>query len=329
MKRDNVLVIGARGQIGVELTQTLRKLYGRPNVVAADLGPSSPALDDGPYVQLDVLEREELGNIITRYDISHIYLLAAKLSAAAERVPQEAWNVNMLGLLNVLEAAREKGVGKVFWPSSIAVFGPDAPRWNCPQDGPLNPATVYGISKMAGESWCRYYWNKYAVDVRSIRYPGLIGYKSRPGGGTTDYAVEIFHEALHTGTYTCYLEENTILPMMYMPDAIRATIELMEVPASSLTTRGGYNISAMSFSPRELALAISRYLPEFKINYQPDFRQGIADGWPQRVDDSAAAADWKWEYAYGISETVQHMLGHLSAGMKGAPGKIRDLKIAY
>jgi len=329
MKRDNVLVIGARGQIGVELTQSLRKLYGSSNVVAADLGPSSPGSDSGPYVQLDVLEREELGAVITRYDISQIYLLAARLSAAAERLPQEAWNVNMLGLLNVLEAAREKGVGKVFWPSSIAVFGPDAPRWNCPQDAPLNPATVYGISKMAGESWCRYYWNKYAVDVRSLRYPGLIGYKSMPGGGTTDYAVEIFHEALNRGTYTCYLKENTILPMMYMPDAIRATIELMAAPASALTTREGYNISAMCFSPRELALVMSRYLPEFKIRYQPDFRQEIADGWPQKVDDSAAAADWKWEYVYGISETVRHMLGHLSAGMDLATGKIQDLKLAY
>ncbi|GGB02423.1 NAD-dependent epimerase/dehydratase family protein [Puia dinghuensis] len=329
MKKDTILVIGAKGQIGVELTQSLRKLYGHSHVVAADLGPVSPGLEGGPYVELDVLEREELGRAITRYDISRIYLLAAKLSAVAERLPLEAWNVNMLGLLNVLEAAREKGIGRVFWPSSIAVFGPDAPKWNCPQNGPLNPATVYGISKVAGESWCRYYWEKYAVDVRSIRYPGLISYQSKPGGGTTDYAVEIFHEALHTASYSCYLRENTILPMMYMPDAIRATIELMAVPATALTVRGGYNINAMSFSPRELALVIQRYVPEFKMSYRPDFRQTIADGWIQKPDDSVAAADWKWEYAYGISETVRHMLSHLSAGVKLAPGRIRDLEPAF
>jgi nucleoside-diphosphate-sugar epimerase len=231
----------------------------------------------------------------------------------------------MLGLLNVLEAAREKGVGKVFWPSSIAVFGPDSPGWNCPQNAATNPATAYGISKMVGESWCRYYWYKYAVDVRSLRYPGLIGYQTKPGKGVTDYATEVFHRALGPGSYTCCLQENTILPMMYMPDAIRAAVELMEAPASALTVRSSYNVNAMNFSPRELVLAIQRYLPEFRISYRPDYRQAIAEGWPLSLDDSAAATDWKWEHAYGISETVRHPLTHLSAGMEVKPGNVGEL----
>jgi nucleoside-diphosphate-sugar epimerase len=325
MRRDTILIIGARGPIGVGLTRTLRDLHGAARVVAADPGPAADGLfGDGPYERLDVLEKEMLASVVSRYGITQIYLLAGELSAATEKYPAEAWNVGMLGLLNVLELAREKGIGRVFWPSSIAVFGPDAPGWNCPQNAAPNPATVYGISKMIGESWCRYYWNKYAVDVRSVRYPGLIGYEAKPGKGVTDYASEIFHRALEAKSYTCCLQENTVLPMMYMPDAVQAAVELMAAPASALTVRGSYNINAMNFSPRELVLAIQRYVPQLKVVYRPDHRQAIAEGWPLSLNDSVAAADWKWEHAYGICETVRDMLVHLSAGMDVKPGNLME-----
>jgi len=310
MKKDTILVIGACGQIGAELTTALRHAHGDFHVIAADLKDDKKAT--GPYEQLDVLDKDALGTIIDRYDITQVYLLAAMLSATGERHPQTAWHLNMQGLLNTLDLAREKKLAKVFWPSSIAVFGPGAPRRQCPQKAILEPSTVYGISKAAGENWCNYYWKKYGVDVRSLRYPGLISHQAQPGGGTTDYAVDIFHEALAKQAYTCFLEANTHLPMMYMPDALRATLELMEAPANQLSVRTSYNVSAMTFSPAQLATAIHQHIPDFTIDYKPDYRQAIADGWPESIDDSVARNDWQWEYEYGLSATTRDMLNHLA-----------------
>ena len=254
MIKDKILVIGASGQIGVELTLALRKIYGNANVVASDLREQNPLLEGtGPYVSLDVMNKEMLHVQVIRQNFTQIYLLAAILSATGEKSPNLAWNLNMTGLLNVLDIAREEKISKVYWPSSIAVFGPTSPRQNCPQQTIIEPSTVYGISKYAGEFWCNYYHNRFGVDVRSIRYPGLISYKSAPGGGTTDYAVEIFHEALEEKKYECFLEEDTYLPMMYISDAIRGTIELMEAPAEKISIRTSYNLSGMSFSPKEIA----------------------------------------------------------------------------
>ena len=272
------------------------------------------------------MDKQALSSIISRYNITQIYLFATKETAESGPFSTDAWHFNTQSLLNVLALAAEKGITKVFWPSSIAVFGPDAPRLNCPQSAPANPVTPYGISKLAGELWCRYYWMRHGVDVRSLRYPGLISHKKRPGGEeVTDYVTDMFHGALKTQSYTCFLQENTILPMMYMPDAVRATIELMEAPAVAISVRSSYNINAMSFSPRELALAIQRYIPDLSITYRPDLRQSIAQGWPVSVDDSVAAADWKWEFTYSISETVRHMLTHLSAGMELTSGNTKQL----
>jgi nucleoside-diphosphate-sugar epimerase len=327
MKRDMLLVLGACGQPGAELTLTLRKIYGPLRVVASDLGPANKShRNEEPYEQLDVLDKQALSNIISRHNITQIYLFASKEIAESGQFSAEAWRFHTQGLLNVLALAAEKGITKVFWPSSIAVLGPDAPRQNCPQSAPANPVTPYGISKIAGELWCRYYWMRHGVDVRSLRYPGLISHKKRPGGEeVTDYVIDLFHSALKTQSYTCFLQENTILPMMYMPDAVRATVELMEAPAAAISVRGSYNINAMNFSPRELAQAIQRYIPEFSITYKPDFRQSMAQGWPVSVDDSVAAADWKWEYTYSIAETVRHMLAHLSTGLDLAPGNLKQL----
>jgi len=309
MKQDTILVIGAGGQIGAELTTVLRQAYGDSRVVAADL---KPAGGSGPFEQLDVLNKEALASVIDRYEITQIYLLAAMLSATGERYPQQAWHLNMQGLLNTLDLAREKKLAKIFWPSSIAVFGPGAPRRQCPQQTVLQPTTVYGISKAAGENWCQYYFEKFGVDVRSIRYPGLISYEALPGGGTTDYAVDIFHQALAGKDYTCFLQPNTHLPMMYMPDALRATMELMEAPAADLSVRTSYNLSAMSFSPAQIATAIRQFIPNFNISYEPDFRQAIAESWPESIDDSKARIDWQWEYEYGLSAMTKDMLHNLS-----------------
>ena len=284
MVKDKILVIGASGQIGVELTLALRKIYGNSNVVASDLREENDLLKGtGPYVSLDVMNKEMLHVQVIRQNITQIYLLAAILSATGEKNPGLAWHLNMQGLLNVLDIAREEELKKVYWPSSIAVFGPTSPKQNCPQKTIIEPTTVYGISKYAGEFWCNYYFLKYGVDVRSIRYPGLISYKSEPGGGTTDYAVEIFREALEEKKYSSFLKEDTYLPMMYMPDAIRATLELMEAPADNITVRTSYNVSALSFSPKEIGVEIKKHIPEFEISYQPDYRQAIADSWPQRM----------------------------------------------
>lgn len=314
MTKEKILVIGASGQIGVELTLALRRIYGNQQVIASDLREQNPLLEGtGPYVSLDVMNKEMLHVQVIRQNITQIYLLAAILSATGEKNPNLAWNLNMTGLLNVLDIAREEKLQKVYWPSSIAVFGPTSPRQNCPQQTIIEPTTVYGISKYAGEFWCNYYHQRYEVDVRSLRYPGLISYKSDPGGGTTDYAVEIFHEALETAHYDCFLKEDTYLPMMYMPDAIRATIELMEAPASAISVRTSYNLSGMSFSPKEIAAAINRHIPDFTISYQPDYRQQIADSWPQSIDDTVARNDWGWKQQFDLEKMTADMLANLKA----------------
>jgi nucleoside-diphosphate-sugar epimerase len=312
MQKDKILVIGASGQIGVELTMALRKIYGNANVVASDLREQNPLLEGtGPYVSMDVMNKEMLHVQVIRQNITQVYLLAAILSATGEKNPGLAWNLNMQGLLNVLDIAREEKLHKVYWPSSIAVFGPTSPKKDCPQQTIIEPITVYGISKYAGEFWCNYFFQRFGVDVRSIRYPGLISYKSAPGGGTTDYAVEIFHEALSDKSYECFLKEDTYLPMMYMPDAIRATIELMEAPASNIKIRTSYNVSGMSFSPSEIAAEIKKSIPDFSITYKPDYRQAIADSWPQSIDDSVARDDWGWKEEFGLAAMTKDMLDNL------------------
>jgi nucleoside-diphosphate-sugar epimerase len=312
MLKEKILVIGASGQIGVELTLALRKIYGNANVVASDLREQNPLLyGTGPYVSLDVMNKEMLHVQVIRQNITQIYLLAAILSATGEKNPHLAWSLNMQGLLNVLDIAREEKLHKVYWPSSIAVFGPTSPKQNCPQQTVIEPTTVYGISKYAGEFWCNYFNMKYDVDVRSLRYPGLISYKSDPGGGTTDYAVEIFHEALEEKKYECFLKEDTYLPMMYMPDAIRATLELMEAPAEKIKIRTSYNISAISFSPKEIAAEIRKHIPGFTISYKPDYRQTIADSWPQSIDDKVARSDWGWKHEYDLTKMTKDMFENL------------------
>ena len=312
MVKEKILVIGASGQIGVELTLALRKIYGNSNVVASDLREENELLKgSGPYVSLDVMNKEMLHVQVIRQNITQIYLLAAILSATGEKNPNLAWHLNMQGLLNVLDIAREEQIHKVYWPSSIAVFGPTSPKQNCPQHTIIEPITVYGISKYAGEFWCNYYHQRYGVDIRSLRYPGLISYKSAPGGGTTDYAVEIYHEALEEKKYTSFLKEDTYLPMMYMPDALRTTIELMEAPANKISVRTSYNISGISFSPKEIAASIKKYIPEFSIGYEPDYRQAIADSWPQSIDDSVALNDWGWKHEYNLDKMTEDMLENL------------------
>ena len=312
MAKEKILVIGASGQIGVELTLALRKIYGNAAVIASDLREENDLLKGtGPYVSMDVMNKEMLHVQVIRQGITQIYLLAAILSATGEKNPHLAWSLNMQSLLNVLDIAKEEKLSKVYWPSSIAVFGPTSPKINCPQQTVIEPITVYGISKYAGEFWCNYYHQRYGVDVRSLRYPGLISYKSAPGGGTTDYAVEIFHEALESKKYQCFLNEDTYLPMMYMPDAIRATIELMEANASKISVRTSYNISGMSFSPKEITAEIKKHIPEFAISYKEDYRQAIANSWPQSIDDSVARKDWGWKEEFKLDGMVGDMLENL------------------
>lgn len=312
MVKDKILVIGACGQIGVELTLELRKIYGGNQVIASDLREENELLKGtGPYVSLDVMNKEMLHVQVIRQNITQIYLLAAILSATGEKNPSLAWHINMQSLLNVLEIAKEENLKKVYWPSSIAVFGPTSPKKHCPQHTIIEPITVYGISKYAGEFWCNYYHQRFGVDVRSLRYPGLISYKSEPGGGTTDYAVAIFHEAVEERQYECFLKKDTYLPMMYMPDAIRATIEVMETPEKNISIRTSYNIAATSFSPKEIAAEIQSHIPEFKISYKPDYRQKIAESWPQSIDDSVARQDWNWKAAFGLREMTRDMLQNI------------------
>ncbi len=320
MIKEKILVIGASGQIGVELTLELRRIYGGANVIASDLREENDLLKGtGPYVSLDVMNKEMLHVQVIRQNITQIYLLAAILSATGEKNPSLAWHLNMQSLLNVLEIAKEENLQKVYWPSSIAVFGPTSPKKDCPQHTIIEPVTVYGISKYAGEFWCNYYHRRYGVDVRSLRYPGLISYKSEPGGGTTDYAIEMFYAALEENKYNCFLKEETYLPMMYMPDAIRATIELMEAEAKQVTIRTSYNISGMSFSPKEISSEIQKNLPGFVTTYKPDYRQQIADSWPQSMDDSIATKDWKWKPAYGLSEMTKDMLDNMKSYVNRKP----------
>lgn len=313
MVKDRILVIGCSGQIGVELTLALRAGYGNENVIASDSREEHEALKGtGPFIQLNVINKERLRLEVAQQGITQIYLLAAMLSATGEQNPAMAWQLNVQGLLNVLDIARDCNLEKVFWPSSIAIFGPSTPKEHTPQSTTVEPVTVYGISKYAGELWCQYYFEKYGVDVRSLRYPGLISYKSAPGGGTTDYAIDIFHAAIKQGSYSSFLSEDTRLPMMYMPDAVRAIMELMETPASDLTVRTSYNLGAMSFSPAELAGEIVKILPDFKIDYRPDYRQAIAGSWPASIDDSVAARDWGWQPQYDLDMFTTDMMRHLS-----------------
>lgn len=310
-KEDKILIIGAGGQIGIELTEELNKLYGSSNVVAADLKPIE-ALKNNAFEKLDVLDKDALLNIVTKHGIRQVYLLAALLSATGEQNPAFAWRLNMEGLFNVLDLAKEKRIDKVYWPSSIAVFGPTTPKKETPQYTVMEPSTVYGISKQAGERWCEWYFNKFGVDVRSLRYPGLIGWKSAPGGGTTDYAVHIFHEALKHQRYECFLKEDSMLPMMHMEDAIRATIEIMHAPAEQIRIRGSYNVAGMSFDPKEIAAEIKKHIPDFTITYKPDFRQQIADSWPQSINDQEARQHWNWKPAYDLPALVDNMLKNLA-----------------
>jgi len=307
-----ILIIGACGQIGVELTLALRKLHGNDNVLATDIRDEHPLLvGTGPYSTLNAMDGEAIHALVKKEKVTQIYLLAALLSATGEKDPKRAWDINMTSLLQVLDIGVQEKLNKIYWPSSIAVFGPTTPREYTPQSTIIEPRTVYGISKYAGELWCQYYNQRWGLDVRSLRYPGLISWKSDPGGGTTDYAVEIYHEALKRGEYTSFLSEDTYLPMMYMDDAVRGTIELMEASADRMKTRMAYNIAAMSFSPKEIAASIAYHIPEFKISYQPDFRQQIADGWPKSIDDRAARADWNWQHEYDLNKMTYDMLKHL------------------
>jgi nucleoside-diphosphate-sugar epimerase len=310
------IVIGACGQIGTELVLELRRRHGNDQIIAADIKEVCPAsLENGPYVKMDVLDRENVRQFIIDNEVQEVYLLAALLSATAEKHPDFAWRLNMEGLFTILDLAKEGHVKKIFWPSSIAVFGPTTPKFDTPQVTVMEPTTVYGISKLAGERWCEYYFSQYGVDVRSIRYPGLISYGSLPGGGTTDYAVDIFYQAKLKGEYECFLSENTPLPMMFMDDAIRATIELMEAPGEKLSIRSSYNLGGISFTPKELTQAIQNEMVDFSISYKPDFRQSIADSWPGSIDDSAAKEDWSWKEAYGLQKLVQAMLENVDISL--------------
>lgn len=307
---DRILIIGAAGQIGSELTVELRKIYGSDNVFATDIKEASrDIMVGGPFQLLDVMDDKRLIHFIIRHKITQIYQLAAVLSGNAEKLPLQAWHINMNSLMNILEVAKMVDeVKKVFWPSSIAVYGPTTPRLNTPQLSVMEPTTVYGVSKLAGERWCEYYHKKYNTDVRSIRYPGLISYKTEAGGGTTDYAVEIYYEAVRNGKYTCFLSADTALPLLFMPDAIKATIDLMETDRSNLSVHSAYNLGGMSITPLEISLAICKHIPDFKIDYKPDFRQVIAETWPQSIDDSVAARDWGYSYRYDLEKITEIMI---------------------
>lgn len=321
MNGPRILIVGANGQIGSELAEALVLRHGAAAVVTGDLSDQGRVAGVA-HERLDVTDAAALGAVVARHRITQVYQLAAVLSATGESQPLLAWNVNMGGLLNVLELARSGALQRVFWPSSIAVFGPGTPPERTPQQAVMDPTTVYGISKLAGERWCAWYHAQHGVDVRSLRYPGLISWKTPPGGGTTDYAVEIFHAALEQGRYTCFLQEDQALPMMYMPDALRATIELMEAPASRIAERGSYNLAGMSFTPRQIAAAIARRVAGFTVRYEPDFRQAIAASWPRSIDDERARRDWGWQPQYDLDRMVDEMLqalrGQAAARQRGA-----------
>ena len=314
--QENILVIGSSGQIGSELVLELRKIYGNSSVIASDIIPSSDEIiSSGPFEILDVTDSKKLLEVVKKHDISQVYLLAAILSANAEEQVNLAWSLNMSSLFNVLNLAKEGVIRKIFWPSSIAVFGPNTDKINTPQFAITEPNTVYGISKLAGERWCEYYFNKFNVDVVSLRYPGLIGWKSLPGGGTTDYAVEIFHEAIKNKKYNCFLKKDSTLPMMYMSDAINATLNIMTTEAKNVKIRSSYNIAGVSFSPKEISDEIQRNISEFSITYTPDFRQKIADSWPNSIDDSHAQKDWKWKAEFDLPKITSDMLKNLTSNL--------------
>lgn len=307
-----ILIIGAGGQLGTELTQALAQKFGNKSIIATDANEKAKEkFDFCQFEILDILNKSALQELVRREKVQQIYHLAAILSAMGEQHPHQAWDINMGGLLNVLEVAKEEGIEKIFWPSSIAVFGPHSEKDNTSQQSYKDPNTVYGISKLAGEHWCEYYFNKYGVDVRSIRYPGLIGYKSLPGGGTTDYAVDIYHKAFLNETFNCFLKEDTYLPMMFMEDAIKATLQLMDAPKEKIKIRTSYNIAGMSFSPKEIYESILSYFPNFKIQYQPDFRQSIADGWPKSIDDHKAQQDWNWKPDFDLNKMTTTIIENL------------------
>lgn len=308
------MVIGANGQIGTDLVSGLAQRFGAENVIATDIREGNHG--DVQFESLDILDNETLEILIKKHNVGTVYLLAALLSATAEQKPMAAWKLNMDGLFNVLELAKAGTIEKIFWPSSIAVFGPTTPRDNTPQTTVMEPSTVYGISKLAGERWCEYYHNKYGIDVRSIRYPGLISYKAEPGGGTTDYAVDIYYKALQEGKYECYLEGDTYLPMMYMEDAIKATIDLMHVDEEKIKIRSSYNLAGISFSPVEISEEIKKYIPDFSISYTPDFRQVIANSWPKSINESQACKDWGWENSYDLESMTKAMLEGLKEKLR-------------
>ena len=315
--KKTTLILGACGQIGTELTLALREKYGNDAVIATDIKePALAELNNGPFEILDASDADRMRSICEKYNVGTVYHLVAMLSATGEKFPMKAWDLNMQSLLHALELAKEKVIDKIFWPSSIAVFGPTTPKSNTPQQTVMEPSTVYGISKLAGERWCEYYHNKYGVDVRSIRYPGLISWKSQPGGGTTDYAVEIFYKALEEGKYTSFLSEHRALPMMYMEDAIRATIELTEAAADQVKVRSSYNLAGISFDPATIGASIKKVMPEFELDFAPDFREEIAASWPESIDDSAAQADWNWNPKYDLDTMTEAMLSNLKTKLQ-------------
>ena len=315
--KERILIIGSSGQIGTELVMELRSMYGNNNVIASDIRPSSSeVMESGPFEKLDIMDEKLLRDVVKKYKITQVYLLAALLSATAEKNIELGWSLNMRSHSHVLDLAKDGLIKKIFWPSSIAVFGPTTPMENTPQYTIMEPNTVYGITKQAGERWNEYYFNKFGVDVRSIRYPGLIGWKAAPGGGTTDYAVDIFHQAIQHEKYESFLSENTGLPMMYMSDAIRATIELMEAPAEQVKIRSSYNLAGISFTPKQLASEIKKHIPDFEMTYNPDFRQAIADSWPSSINDSYAQKDWGWELKYDLEKMTSDMMINLKEQYK-------------
>lgn len=313
MDTTKILIIGACGQIGSELTLKLRELYGIDNVIASDIRKGEQEVfQTGPFELVDAMKFDEVAALIDKYKVDEVYLMAALLSATAEKKPAFAWDLNMNSLFHVLNLAKEGKIKKVFWPSSIAVFGPTTPKQNTPQYTVMEPSTVYGISKQAGERWCEYYHNKFGVDVRSIRYPGLISWKTPPGGGTTDYAVDIYYKAIEQNKYTCFLSENTELPMMYMDDAIRATVGIMQAKKEDVKIRSAYNLAAISFTPKQIAEQIAKEKPGFEIDYEPDFRQAIADSWPSSIDDTSAREDWGWKHDFNLESMTKIMLENLT-----------------
>ncbi len=307
-----ILVLGASGQIGTELTQKLREVYGETNVIASDIREgNAEMMASGPFEIIDATCKETILSVVQKYNVNQVYLLAAMLSAIAEKFSQKAWDLNMSSLLAVLDLAKEKHIQQVYWPSSIAVFGSSTPKNNTPQQTIMEPSTVYGISKISGEFWCNYYHQKYGVDVRSIRYPGIISWKTKPGGGTTDYAVDIYFKAIEDKKYECFLSENTRLPMMYMPDAVNATIQLMQEKSENIKIRTSYNLSAIDFTPKEIAAEIQKHLPDFQITYKPDFRQAIADSWPSSINDDHARKDWNWKHNFDLETMTKDILKNL------------------